>query len=175
MNSTAVCKTPDRYFNDLIERRMCISWTCVLSNGEKIFGDYDRPDYEKCWDRLKLYCKENKLNINKISLYMFGQPQFVFWEDDSGLDGVSICRGAARDQTTPTEFRDFQFLSVSKMHEDCDYIAVKKFIWPIGNEIEPLEEQRVLTHVNVRELIFKHDSEKRNNPKVQKYLNGSGV
>lgn len=175
MLSTNVCKVPDKYFKTLTEKEMCISWTCHLNNGEKIFGDYDREGYEKCWDRLKLYCKINKLHINKISLYMFGQPQFVFWEDDSGLDGVSICRGVARDQTTPDNFKDFQFLSVSKMGDKCDYIAVKKFVWPAGNEIEPLEEKRVLTQNNVQELIFKYDSEKRQHPEVQKYLNGAGL
>ena len=167
----SICTSPDRYFNTLVEKDMCISWTCVLSNGEKVYGDYDRPGYAKCWSRLKKYCREQKLHINKVSLYMFGQPQFVFWEDDNGLDGISICRGAARDQTTPSECRDFQFLSVSKMSDDADYIAVRKFIWPMGNDIEPLEERRVLTTKNVQEMIFKHDSEKIKKPEVQKYLN----
>jgi hypothetical protein len=101
---------------------------------------------------------------------MFGQPQHVFWEDENGLDGFSILRGVARDQSMGN-FRDFQFLSVSKLSKNCDYIAVKKFIWPLGNEIEPLQENRNLTLKNVEQLIFKYDSEKIKHPEVQKYLN----
>lgn len=168
-----VCKLEgDKYYRNLIEKQLCISWSAVLSNGETIYGDYDRPGYDKCWDRVKSYCKENKLHMNSIKLFMFGQPQFVFWEDDNGLDGVSICRGAARDQRTPADVRDYQFLSVSKLSDECDYIAVKKFVWPMDNEIEPREEIRKLSKANIDQLIFKHDSEKTKHPEVQKHLNG---
>lgn len=151
---------------------MSISWECILSNGEHIYGDYDRPGYEKCWDRFKSYVETNKLYINCIKLYMFGVPQFTFWEDENGLDGVSICRGVARDQTSPDKARDYQFLSVSKLSDGCDYVAVKKFVWPIDNEIEPRYEVRGLAKNNVEQLIFKHDSEKRKHPEVQKYFDG---
>ena len=165
-----VCKKPDKYFIDLTEKQIIISWECILSNGESVFGDYDRPDHAKCWDRFRKYCYDNKLNVTKVKLYMFGQPQHVFWEDKDGLDGFSIIRGVARDQSMGNA-RDFQFLSVSKLSEECDYISVKKFIWHLGNEIEPLQETRKLTLANVEQLIFRHDSEKIKRPEIQVHLN----
>ena len=70
--------------------------------------------------------------------------------------------------------KDFQFLSVSLMDESCDYIKVRKFVWPL-NDYEQLESNRLLTRNNIKQMVFKHGSEKPKNEKVYKYLDGAGV
>lgn len=105
---------------------------------------------------------------------MFGMPEVVFFEDENGLDGLSVCRGAAREQSMAGSFRDFQFLSVSLLDQECDYVEVRKFVWPL-NDYEQLESKRLLTVNNIKQLVFKHESKKLKNEKVYKHLDRTGL
>ena len=100
---------------------------------------------------------------------MFGMPEAVFFEDENGLDGLSICRGSAREQSMSGLSKDFKFLTVSLLDEGCDYIDVRKFVWP-ENDYEQLESKRLLTRNNIKQMVFKSDSKKINNEKVFKHL-----
>jgi len=169
-----ICTSYDPFIRQLLVERLDMSWTGTLSNGLTVFGDYERSGYAPCWERVQKYCKENNCHFTKIRLHMFGMPEAIFFEDENGLDGVSVCRGAAREQSMSGDFKDFQFLSVSLMDESCDYIKVRKFVWPL-NDYEQLESNRLLTRNNIKQMVFKHGSEKPKNEKVYKYLDGAGV
>ena len=160
-----ICTKFDPYFRDLCHNRLVISWVTTLTDGTTVYGDYDRPGYEKCWLRLKKHCEQNKVLPSKIQLYMFGTEEHTFFEDPNGLDGISIFRGVAREQSMSGACRDFQFLTVSLLRPECDYIDVRKFVWP-QNEFEEAESVRLVTEKNIEHMIFKHGSEK-----LQKYLN----
>jgi hypothetical protein len=167
-----ICTKLDPYMRDLCHAQLMISWVVTLTDGTTVYGDYDRPGYEKCWFRLKRHCDENKIVPSKIQLYMFGAKEHVFFEDPNGLDGVSIFRGAAREQSMSGTHRDFQFLTVSLLRDDCEYIDVRKFVWP-HNEFEEAQSTRIVTKQNIEHMIFKHDSEKLQQQKLQKYFNGA--
>jgi hypothetical protein len=171
---TEICTKFDPYFRNMCHNEVVMSWTAKLQNGLTVYGDYERPGYMKCWDRMKTYCKENKVVPTEVKLYMLGAQEFVFFEDPDGLDGISICRGAAREQSLSGDFQDFQFLSVSLLRESCDYIDVKKFVWPF-NEFEEGQSVREISQKNVEQMIFKHDSQKAKHPEIQKYLDGATV
>ena len=166
-----ICTSYDPFIKRQLVERLAISWTGTLSNGVKVYGDYERLGYAPCWERVQKYCEENNCCFTKVSLHMFGMAEVVFFEDGNGLDGLSICRGAAREQSMSGDFRDFQFLSVSLLDEQCDHIEVRKFVWPL-NDYEQLESKRLLTSNNIQQLVFKNGSEKLKNQKVFKHLNG---
>jgi hypothetical protein len=145
-----------------------------MQNGVTIWGDYDRPGYEKCWDRVRAYCKKEKVLPLNIKLFMMGVPEITFFEDPNGLNGFSICRGAAFEQNTVEDCRTFKFLSVSLMAEECDYIDVKKYVWPF-NQFEQGQSKRVLTRSNIEQMIFDNESEKFQRQEIQQYLDGATV
>ena len=169
-----ICTSPDSYFTNACHNDLMMSWTATLTDGTVVYGDYDRPGFEKCWFRLKRHCEENKVVPSKVQLYMFGAPQHVFFEDPNGLDGLTIFRGSAREQSMSGGSRDFQFLSVCLLRDGCDYIDVRKFVWP-QNEFEQAESSRLVTTKNIENMIFKHDSEKIKHPEIQKHFDGSAL
>lgn len=168
-----VCTKFDGYMRDLCFNKINMSWSAIMQNGVTIYGDYERPGYEKCWDRFVKYCRNNNVLPTKIKLYMFGAPELVFFEDESGLDGISICRGAAKEQTMDgSVIRDFQFLSVSLLSPEADYIDVRKFVWP-ENNFEEFESTRLPTKNNIEYMVFRDGSEKLQ--KVQKHIYGTAL
>jgi len=171
-----LCTEFDNYMKKLCHTDLNISWSVRLQDGKVVYGDYERPGYDNPWFRLKEYCESNKVVPTLVKLYMFGAREHVFFSDPEGLDGLSICRGVARDQSMSGNLQSqgFQFLTVSLLDDDCEMITVKKFVWP-HNEFEQAESKRLLTTKNIENMIFKHDSEKLQNPEVQKYYNGEAV
>lgn len=169
-----VCKTFDPYMKQMTHNKIVMSWQAIMQDGTSVWGDYERPKHDKCWSRFKNYCKTNKIVPVKIQLYMFGMQEHVFFEDPNGLDGFSIMRGCSRDQGMDGSFKDFQFLSVSLLRDGCDYVDVRKFVWP-ETDLEPLQELRKLTRKSIEHMVFKHDSEKARKPQVQEHLHGSTV
>lgn len=165
-----ICTSFDPFVRKSLVEDLNMSWTGTLSNGLTVYGDYEREGYAPCWERVQKYCKDNNCHFTKISLHMFGMPEAVFFEDENGLDGLSVCRGAAREQSMSGESKDFKFLTVSLMDKTCDYINVRKFVWPL-NDYEELESNRLLTAKNIQQMVFKHDSEKIKQEKVLKHIN----
>ena len=47
-----ICTKRDGYMRRLIMEHLMISWIVTLSNGERVYGDYDRPNLENPWTRL---------------------------------------------------------------------------------------------------------------------------
>ena len=56
-----ICTHVDGYMHRLITQELMISWLITLTDGTKVYGDYERPDFENPWCRLKEYCKENQV------------------------------------------------------------------------------------------------------------------
>ena len=170
-----ICTQRDGYMRSLTTDRLMISWIVMLSDGTKVWGDYDRPDMDNPWTRLKNHCKKENVIPTKIELHMFGAPPKVFFEDENGLDGVLVMRGMAKDQSMDgSHSRSFQTLTVCLLRDDCSLIDVAKYTWPF-NEFEKDRDTRVLTEENLTNMIFKNESEKLKHPKVQELINGATV
>ena len=170
-----ICAKFDGYMKNFCHVDLNISWQITLTDGTIVYGDYERPELENPWNRLKEHCAENNLAITKIELYMFGATHHVFFEDKNGLDGVFLVRGAAKDQAIDGSFsRSFQTLTVGLLKEDCSEIDVRKFCWPM-NEFEQGSSVRGLSYENLNKMIFKNESKKQQHPKVQEYLHGAAV
>jgi len=170
---TDICRTFDPYMKDICHRQTIMSWEIILSDGSSIWGDYERPGYMSCWDRVKLFFASNTdVKALEIKLYMFGAPTHTFFLDEDGLDGFSISRGIAKEQFMDGSFKDYQFLVVSLLRPEADNIDVKKFVWPF-NEFEKSQSIRLPTGDNVSEMVFQNESEKFK--KVQKHINGTAV
>ena len=170
-----LCTEFDAYMYNLCHKDLMMSWQITLTDGTMVYGDYDRKGLDNPWTRLAEHCKERDVLPAKIELYMFGAQHKVFFEDENGLDGVSIVRGAAKDQAIDGSFsRSYQTLTVSLLKEDCTAIDVSKYVWPF-NEFEQPSATRGLSKDNLTKMIFKNGSRKRNHPKVQKYLDGAAV
>lgn len=164
-----VCTSFDPFVRQQLMSSLTMSWTALMTDGTIVYGDYERPGFEKCWTRFTRYCDLSNTVPKNIRLHMFGCPQVEFFEDLNGLDGFSIVRGVAREQSMNGSFKDYQSLTVSLLDENCEHINVRKFVWPV-NDFEELSGKRGLTKANIGQLIFKNESEKRQ--KVQEYLNG---
>lgn len=167
-----ICTSFDPFVRKSLVEDLNMSWTGTLSNGLTVYGDYEREGYAPCWERVQKYCKDNNCHFTKISLHMFGMPELVFFEDENGLDGLSVCRGAAREQSMSGDFKDFKFLTVSLMDKTCDHINVRKFVWP-ENQYEQFESNRLLTRNNIKQMVFKSESKKLKNEKVLKHIDGA--
>ncbi|SVB42980.1 uncharacterized protein METZ01_LOCUS195834 [marine metagenome] len=165
-----ICTVFDSYMAKLCHKELMISWQTTLTDGTIVYGDYERPELDNPWDRLSKHCSTNNVVPAKIELYMFGAEHKVFFEDPDGLDGVSILRGIAKEQTMDgSHSQSFQTLTVSLLRDSCDYIDVAKYTWP-HNNFEQKESVRGLSNTNLQNMIFKNGSTKLNNPKIQEYL-----
>ena len=170
-----ICTSFDGYMTELCHRKLMISWMVTLTDGQTVYGDYDRPNHKNPWTRLSEHCKQNNVLPSKIELYMFGAEHKVFFEVPNGLDGVFIFRGIAKDQAMDGSVsQSYQMLTVGLLRDDCSAIDVSKYTWPF-NKFEQKESVRNLTLLNLENMIFKNDSEKRQNQKVQEYLDGTTV
>jgi len=170
-----ICKTRDGYMRKLIRSDLMISWKITLSDETLVYGDYDRPGLDNPWNRLKDHCAENDAIPTKVELHMFGAPAKVFFEDENGLDGLLVMRGMAKDQAMDgSHSQSFQTMTVSLLRDDCSFIDVSKYTWPI-NDFECGRSVRELTSENLKNMIFKNGSEKLKHPKVQELINGSTV
>jgi hypothetical protein len=166
-----LCTSIDPYFEDLCYNKLYISWQITLNDGTKVYGDYDRPGFENPWLRLKKHCEDNDLFITKVELHMFGAPAEVFFEDPDGLDGVVVMRGMAKDQAMDgSHSQSFQTLTVGLLRDDCSCLDISKYTWPIS-ELEQKTGTRVLTPENLKHMIFKNGSPKKQHEEVQKHLN----
>lgn len=167
-----ICTSIDSYIEDLCYNKLYISWVVTLTDGTKVYGDYDRPGFENPWIRLKKHCESNNVWPTEVKLHMFGAPAELFFEDPNGLDGLFIMRGMAKDQAMDgSHSQSYQTLTVGLLRDDCSCIDVAKYTWPISN-LEKRNSARVLTKENLENMIFKNDSKKRQHEEVQKLLNG---
>tara|TARA_R110002020_G_scaffold188926_1_gene387792 strand:+ start:6182 stop:6697 length:516 start_codon:yes stop_codon:yes gene_type:complete len=170
-----ICKELDGYMKHLCHNELMISWQITLTDGTTVYGDYEREGFDNPWIRLRNYCEERNVAITKVQLYMFGAEQKTFFEDDNGLDGISISRGVAKDQALDgSHSKSYQTLTVCLLKDDCSEIDVAKYTWP-HNEFEKASSVRGLSTDNLTKMIFKNGSKKRQHPKVQECLNGTRV
>ena len=171
-----LCSQVDSYFKTLI-RNLQMLWVATLNDGTKAYSDYDRPGTtEAPWLRLKKYCEENNKCVVKIEAIMFGAPQVIMLEDQNGLDGVFIMRGASKDITIETgeSGPSYKQLVVGLLRDDEDVIDIKKFCWP-ENALEPFNQSRLLTSENAKLMLFKNDSRKKARQSIQITLYGDNV
>ena len=169
-----LCTVRDGYYKKLIQTDLMISWKITLTDNTIVYGDYDRPNFDNPWNRLKSYCEINNVVPKRIELHMFGTPKKVFFENESGLDGIFVMRGIAKDQAMDgSHSASFQTLTVGLLRDDCSCIDVKKYTWP-NNEFEQENQTRALTQQNIGYMIFKNEGKKQHF-EVQKYLDGTTV
>ena len=154
----------------LCHKELMISWQIVLTDGTPVYGDYERPDLDNPWNRLRDHCSLHNVLPARVQLYMFGAEQRVFFEDPNGLDGISILRGIGKEQSMDgSHAQSFQTLTVSLLRDTCDYIDVGKYTWPT-NDFEQKESVRGLSQSNLQNMIFKNESEKLRHPNIQEYF-----
>ena len=170
-----LCTEVDSYFYRLCHEQLMISWVVTLTDGLKVYGDYDRPGLPNPWMRLRTHCETNNVWPKRVELYMFGAERKVFFEDENGLDGIAIMRGLAKDQAMDgSHSQSFQTLTVGLLRDDCEHIDVAKYTWP-HNDFEQKESVRGLSTKNLEQMIFKNGSQKREHKAVQEYLNRAAV
>jgi hypothetical protein len=168
---TRICTNFDGHMKTLCHKELMISWQITLTDGTLVYGDYERPEFENPWKRLKAHCERYDVLPSKVELYMFGAQHKVFFEDPEGLDGIAVFRGLAKEQSMSGEHsQSFQTLSVLLLGDSCDHIDVAKYTWP-NNQFEQQESRRGLSTYNLENMIFKNDSRKLKSEKVQKYFN----
>ena len=137
-----ICTEVDPYFYRLTHDQLMISWVITLTDGVKVYGDYDRPDIPNPWLRLRNHCETNKVWPACVELYMFGAEKKIFFEDENGLDGIAVMRGIAKDQAMDgSHSQSFQTLTVLHLRDDCSMVDVAKYTWPY-NEFEQKESER---------------------------------
>lgn len=171
-----ICTSQDSYIKAKI-KNLDILWCATLNDGTVVYSDYERPDNPRSpWIRLREHCQNNNVFITKIEVIMFGAPRTVMFEDENGLDGVFIVRGASRDLNLFTDEPgpSYKQLVVGLLRDNEDVIDVKKFCWP-ENELEKFNQTRNLTPENVKLMLFKNDSTKKQKETVQIALNGATV
>ncbi len=165
-----ICTHNDTYMYRLTHHDLMISWSVTLTDGVLVYGDYDRPDFDNPWLRLKEHCEHNDVYPTKIQLHMFGAPPKTFFENPDGLDGLKVSRGIAKDQNMDGgHSQSFQFLCVLLLNDDCSAIDVAKYTWP-HNDFEESKSARGLTYDNLEHMIFKNGSRKKQHEEVQKHL-----
>ena len=165
-----LCTHLDNYMKNLCHNELMISWQITLTDNTTVYGDYDRGGFDHPWIRLEEYCREHNVLPSKVQLYMFGAEQKIFFEDENGLDGISVVRGVAQDQAMDGSYcMSYQTLTGCLLREDCSKIDVSKYIWP-HNELEKLSSTREITPDNLKRMIFRNESKKRAHPHVQKHL-----
>ena len=170
-----ICTHVDSYMNRLIMEELMISWVITLTDNTTIYGDYDRPDLENPWLRLKKHCETNNVYPAIVELYMFGAPRHVFFENPKGLDGLKMMRGIAKDQAMDgSHSQSFQTLTAILLKDDCTKFDISKYTWP-HNDFEQAVATREVTVDNIQDTIFKHDSRKNEHPEVQKHLHRISV
>jgi len=150
----------DFYIKDLI-RKLEMLWTVTLNDGTVVYSDYDRYE-EAPWHRLVKYCRETKLYPVKVKNLMFGAPEMVLLENQEGLDGLFIKRGCIKDIEIDSgngNSISYKKLVAGVYNPVTNKIDVKKFCWP-ENELEPLQETRLLTLENLEDMFFIDGQEK---------------
>lgn len=168
-----ICTSFDGYMKHLCHEELMISWVITLMDGTTVYGDYERPGVDNPWTRLREHCEKHDVVPRKVELYMFGAEHKVFFEDENGLDGLSVMRGVAKDQAMDgSHSQSFQMLTVGLLRDDCEYIDMSKYTWP-HNNFEQKESVRGLSIKNLEQMIFKNGSRKKEHEEVQKYLNGA--
>jgi len=85
-----VCKTLDKYVNQYGDNNPV--WIAMLSNGETIYQDDDRPNVEpqSAWLRLKSYCEDNDLHIVNMKI----KNRSHMLEVGNECDGFFFCKVA---------------------------------------------------------------------------------
>ncbi len=98
INDNQVCKTDDEYVRERVR------WVIDLSNAERIYQDDDRPGVypRSAWERLRLYCYENKVFIvnmylqfrsNVVNCLPTNAPAYFFSHQVIGVFGSDITIG----------------------------------------------------------------------------------
>ena len=168
-----LCTKQDSYVHKLLMEDIEILWKCALTDGQTVWSDYDRPgETGSPWERLMNFCEETGECVTKVQVLVFGAPQEVLFENDSGLDGLFVVRGVSKDINVDSGASNcFQHLTAGVLNDNLETVDVRKFSWPLC-EFEAPVQTRKLTPENVNLMIFKDGSKKKQSKQVQVALNG---
>jgi hypothetical protein len=130
-----ICKAYNAHIRKLIDQQN-ILWKCFLSDGTEVWSDFNSSEHEKDpWTRLKIYCINNNLNINKVIVLAIGAREETVFEDQNGLDGIFIVRGMSRDLMVDSSI-EYKFVSFGLLNKDTNKILVKKAATPVSFSIQ---------------------------------------
>ena len=155
----SVCTEWDTYINDF--RLTNTMWFAELSNGEKVLQDDGRPGVKpsSAWIRLVDYCNENDLYVTKL-YFSNGDGLTYPFDDEDGLEGAYFMKGASGDLFTSDTTYTYVFGNV-----DGNEIRIKKYSVPDCQFITD-SEVRKLTEDNIKYIIFRDKSRKRELTKI---------
>lgn len=148
-----VCKQYNADIRKLIHQKY-ILWKCYLSNGEEIWSDYN-TEAKDPWIRTKNYCRNNGIDIVKVTVLVIGAPEQTVYEDSNGLDGIFIIRGMAKD-IMGTDETVYKYIAFGLLNKDKQIIDVKKYYWPECS-FDSFTEERSITPENKELLYFKRN------------------
>jgi len=154
---TQVCTGFDAYIRSLRVDRQEVIWKCILSNGQEVWSDFDRPEVdEDPWTRLKKYCNENSLDIVEVKVNAVGIPEQSVYVNPKGMDGFFITRGMSKDlfDDSGNTGITYKYLAFGKLSDSKDVVYVKKFYWPECRFSENLEKRQA-TEENLKLMYFK--------------------
>lgn len=146
-----ICTGYNSHITQLLMNQQ-ILWKLRLSSGIEVWSDFDVEGLSDPWTRAMEYCWKTGEDVISVSVIVPGQPESLVFHDESGLDGLLILRGTAKN-ITDTEETLYAFMTFGRL-EDDGMIHVKKFFWPECSFLES-EEVRELTPENERLLYVK--------------------
>ena len=128
-----------------------ILWKCYLSDNTEVWSDfYNEKDP---WVRLKEYCTENKIDINKVTVLVIGAKEETVFEDSDGLDGIFIIRGIIKDLFNP-DSTEYKYMAFGKINTSTSKIDVVKYYWP-QCDFDSYKEIREITPENLKLMFLK--------------------
>lgn len=75
-------------------------WSCILSNGETVYQDDERHGPEdRAWLRLKDYCKENNLTVEKVYIRFRSHVELALTNTGDGIFHRRKALGSPLDKT----------------------------------------------------------------------------
>ena len=147
-----LCKSYNPQIRSLIVDHKLVIWKCILSNGDEVWSDYYTEEKDP-WIRLKEHCSNNAINITEVKVLAYGIREQTVFQNDDGLDGIFIIRGASKDLLASSDGITYNYLAFGKLNKETQLIETTKFYWPECAFDEHYEE-RVLTENNQKMMHF---------------------
>lgn len=122
-----ICTGYNSHITGLLMQQQVL-WKLILNDGTEIWSDFDIPNQKDPWTRARQYCNNNNKDIIEVKVIVPGQPEYQVFRNESGLDGLLIIRGTAKDVNDSGE-TIYSFVTFGKI-EDDGLIHVRRFYWP---------------------------------------------
>jgi hypothetical protein len=173
-----ICTGYNKYIRDLIYESTEILWKCTLNTGTEVWSDWENDEFEEPnpYKRMMAYLEANPEEyIVKAEILPMGHRPVLLFENETGLDGFFLLRGASKDVSMGGgKANNFQHITAGLLRDDCENIDVRKYSFP-QCDFEPFVQERELTHENVVYMVWTNGSTKRQSEKVQECFDRANV